>query len=60
MIGFEQSVYVVFEGESIDVCVAVLDRFLSTDDERHFMVDSAELTLDSASGRQRLILQWNL
>ena len=51
VIGFEQDVYVVFEGQQTQVCVAVLNRALSTDDQRLFMVATEELSQDPAKGQ---------
>ena len=43
MIGFEKSFYIVYEGLETEVCVAVLDRELTNDEERVFTVVTSQL-----------------
>ena len=51
VIGFEENAYVVFEGQVMDVCIAVLDRELSNDEDRIFTVATSQLTNDAATGK---------
>ena len=44
VIGFERSFYIVYEGLETEVCVAVLDRELTNDEERVFTVATLQLT----------------
>ena len=50
VIGFERNAYVVFEGQEIEVCVTVLDRELTNDEDRLFTVATSQLTDNSANG----------
>ena len=50
VIGFERNAYVVFEGQEIEVCVTVLDRELTNDEDRLFTVVTSQLTDNSAIG----------
>jgi hypothetical protein len=49
VIGFERNAYVVFEGQAIEVCVAVLARNLSNDEDRQFTVATSQLANDAAT-----------
>ena len=54
MIGFERNFYVVYEGLEIEVCVAVLDRELSNDEDRGFTVATSQLTTEYAATGKKL------
>ena len=57
VIGFERSFYVVYEGQDIEICVAVLDRELSNDIDRGFTVATSQLTTEyAATGKKNYIL----
>ena len=47
VLGFEKEAYVVFEGQSIEVCVAILNRTLTNDEHRVFTVSTSQLTATS-------------
>ena len=53
VIGFEQMAYVVFEGQNTEVCVSILDRELTNDEEREFTVFTSELSDNFATGMMR-------
>ena len=53
VIGFEQMAYVVFEGQNTEVCVSILDRELTNDEEREFTVFTSELSDNFATGMTR-------
>ena len=58
VIGFERNAYVVFEGQGIEVCVAVLARNLSNDEDRQFTVATSQLANDAATGMYPLLVYW--
>ena len=43
----------MFEGEQTEVCVSILDRELTTAEERHFAVATRQLTNNAALGTVR-------
>ena len=49
VLGFEREAYVVFEGQPIEVCVAILNRTLTNDEDREFSVSTSQLTATSKS-----------
>ena len=49
VLGFEREAYVVFEGQPIEVCVAILNRTLTNDEDREFTVSTSQLTATSKS-----------
>ena len=50
VIGFERSAYIVYEGLSIEVCIAVLERKLLNNAIRPFSVATEHLTDHAANG----------
>ena len=56
VIGFERSFYIVYEGLETEVCVAVLDRELTNDEERVFTVATGQIA-DSSYTASRNMLQ---
>lgn len=50
VIGFERSAYIVYEGHSTEVCVALLDRKLSNNEIRQFSVATEQLINHAANG----------
>ena len=55
VMGFQRNFYVVYEGLDIEICVAVLDRELSNDEDREFTVATSQLTSEhAATGENKL------
>ena len=42
-IGFEESVYIVVEGQEVQLCVGVLNKTLSNNETREFMIQTVQL-----------------
>lgn len=51
VLGFERSSYAVFEGEEIEVCIKIVDRELTNDEARDFIVATNELDKNAAEGK---------
>ena len=49
----------MFEGEQTDVCVSILDRELTTAEERHFAVATRQQTNNAALGTVRKYIHVN-